>query len=307
VSGRLRGKIAAVTGAGRGIGREYALALAREGADVIVNDLVEADGSSPAEAVAAELRDLGVRAAADHADVTDPDAVQAMFGRAEQELGGLDIVIANAGILSPSCIADMPGDRWARVIAVHLNGTFNCIHNAIPHLRRRGGGSIVTTGSLATELLFPGLAAYRSAKAAIVVLTNYAAAEFRGDHVNVNSIMPGGTVTRMSDQFYASLGEGNDFLHDPSRREQQDSGDDTPPAAPADTVPPLGVYLCTEKARHITGHAFQLTGTRIGCVTSSSTFTFCSPDEEKWSIDALSDQFPRWLADVDSTQSQKGE
>jgi NAD(P)-dependent dehydrogenase (short-subunit alcohol dehydrogenase family) len=306
VSGRLHGKVAVVTGAGRGIGREYALSLAREGADVVVNDIVDRSGGSPADGVVAELVELGARAIADHGDVTDPAAVQRMVETAEQLLGGLDIVIANAGILSPTAVAEMTGEQWARVIAVHLNGTFNCIHSAAPVLRRRGGGSIITTGSLATELLFPGLAAYRSAKAAIVVLSNYAAAEFRDDGINVNSIMPGGTITRMSDQFYESLRNDSAFVHDAARRQQQDSGDDAPQAALADTVPPLGVFLCTDEGRHITGHAFQLSGTKIGLVQSSSTFVFFAPDEDRWTIDALAERFPAWLGQNAATEPQKG-
>jgi NAD(P)-dependent dehydrogenase (short-subunit alcohol dehydrogenase family) len=297
VSTRLRGKVAVVTGAGRGIGREYALALAREGAAVVVNDLAGADGSSPADAVVAELHKLGADAAADHADVTDPAAVEAMMARAAETFGGLDIVVANAGIVVPRSIEAMTGAEWAKVIDVHVNGTFNCVHAAAPLMRRRGGGSIITTGSLATELLFPGLASYRAAKAAIVVLTNYAAEEFRDAGINVNSIMPGATSTRMSDTFYSSLGDDREFLESAERRNQQNSGDGLPQAAPAATVPPLGVYLCTEAGRGITGRAFQLSGVRIGFVDTTSEFNFLTPaDEAGWTAETLTEAIPPWLS-----------
>jgi NAD(P)-dependent dehydrogenase (short-subunit alcohol dehydrogenase family) len=298
VSGRLDGKVAVVTGSGRGVGRAYALALAREGASVVVNDLKAGEGGpSPADDVLAELTSIGARAVADYADVTDPSAVQAMMDTAVGAFGGLDIVIANAGIIQPQSVEEMSGTDWAKVMAVHVNGTFNCVHSAAPLMRQRGGGSLLTTGSIATELIFPGLASYRAAKAAIVVLTNYAADEFRRANINVNSIMPGATVTRMSQRFYESLGTNRGFLESVQRREQQGSGDAIPQAAPPDTVPPLGVFLCTDAGRHITGQAFQLSGVRIGLVQTSSVLTFLDPDDEHWTIDALARRFPAWLAE----------
>jgi 3-oxoacyl-[acyl-carrier protein] reductase len=294
----LDGKVAVVTGSGRGIGRAYALALAREGASIVINDLRAGEGEpSPAGDVLAELNGLGAEAVVDHADVTDPAAIQALMETAVEAFGGVDIVIANAGIIQPESVEEMSGADWAKVIAVHVNGTFNCIHAAAPLMRRRGGGSIITTGSIATELMFPGLASYRAAKAAIVVLTNYAADEFREANINVNSIMPGATVTRMSQRFYESLGTNREFLESVERREQQGSGDATPQAAPPETVPPLGVFLCTEAGRHVTGQAFQLSGVRIGLVKTSSEFTFLDPDEEHWTIDSLTRRFPAWLAE----------
>jgi NAD(P)-dependent dehydrogenase (short-subunit alcohol dehydrogenase family) len=274
------------------------LALAREGASVVINDLKASEGGpSPADELLAELTGLGAQAIVDYGDVTDPAAVQAMMDGAVEAFGGLDIVIANAGIIHPQSIEEMNGTDWAKVMAVHINGTFNCVHSAAPLMRRRRGGSIITTGSMATELMFPGLASYRAAKAAIVILTNYAADEFREANINVNSIMPGATVTRMSQRFYESLGTNRTFLESVERREQQGSGDAIPEAAPPETVPPLGVFLCTEGGRHITGHAFQLSGVRIGLVKTSSELTFLDPADEHWTIDSLTRRFPGWLAE----------
>jgi NAD(P)-dependent dehydrogenase (short-subunit alcohol dehydrogenase family) len=197
--------------------------------------------------------------------------------------------------LRPTSIEDMSGDSWATVMGVHLNGTFNLIHSAIPHLKVRGGGSIITTGSLATELMFPGLAGYRSAKAAIVILTRYAAEELHDANVNVNAIMPGGTTTRMSDEFYASLGGSNDFLSSAERRNQQHSGEETPQSWPPDTVPPLGTFLCTDAGREITGWAFQLSGTNIGVVDTRSEMEFISPAGAAWDADELEVALPQRL------------
>jgi NAD(P)-dependent dehydrogenase (short-subunit alcohol dehydrogenase family) len=295
VSGLLDGKVAVVTGSGRGIGRAYALTLAQEGASVVVNDLADAE-QSPADDVVAELEAQGASAVANHDDVTDPEAVEALMNHATEAFGGLDIVIANAGIIRPQRIEDMSGTDWARVLAVHVNGTFNCIHSAIPRLRRRGGGSIITTGSSAKELLFPGLASYRSAKAALVVLTDYAAAELRDGNINVNTIMPGGTATRMSETFYGSLGEDRTFLESAARRQQQGASDGRPEGAAPSTVPPLGVFLCTEQARGITGHAFQMSGVKIGYARTSTEFTFLEPEDDRWTMQALSARLPAWLS-----------
>jgi len=289
MSKRLTNKVAVVTGAGRGIGREYALALGREGAAVVVNDL-EASTDATAEVVAA-LEAIGADGIAHHGDVSAPADIDALMRAAAERFGGVDVVVANAGVLRPTSIEDMPGDSWAQVLAIHTSGTFNCIHSAIPHLKARGGGTIITTGSLATELMFPGLAAYRSAKAAIAVLTRYAAEELRDANVNVNTIMPGGTTTRMSDEFYASLGE-TDFLDRPARRQQQNSGEVTPASWPADTVPPLGVFLSTDEGRAITGWAFQLSGTQIGIVDTRSEIEFVGPAGDAWDDDELQAALP---------------
>jgi NAD(P)-dependent dehydrogenase (short-subunit alcohol dehydrogenase family) len=293
MSKRLADKVAVVTGGGRGIGREYALALGREGAAVVINDLASS-GDATAEVVA-ELEALGVGALAVHGDVSAPADVETLVMAAVDRFGGLDIAIANAGILRPTSIEAMSGETWATVMGVHVNGTFNLIHSAIPHLKARGGGSIVTTGSLATELMFPGLAGYRSAKAAIVVLTRYAAEELQDASVNVNAIMPGGTTTRMSDEFYASLGDGSDFLRSAERRSQQNSADDTPQSWPPETVPPLGVFLCTDAGRGITGWAFQLSGHHIGVVDTRSEIEFVIPAGEGWDADELEGALPERL------------
>jgi NAD(P)-dependent dehydrogenase (short-subunit alcohol dehydrogenase family) len=295
VSGRLEGKVAVVTGSGRGIGRAYALALAHEGASVLVNDLRGDNGSSPADDVVAEVQATGGQAGVSYVDVTDPTAVAGMMEQAAQTFGGLDIVVANAGVIQPQRIEDMSGEDWARVMAVHVNGTFNCIHAAVPWMRQRGGGSIVTTGSVARELMFPGLASYRAAKAAIVILNDYAAAELRDANINVNTIMPGATVTRMSQTFYDSLRGDRAFLESAARREQGGT-DGLPQAAPPDSVPPLGIFLCTDEARAITGHAFQMSGVKIGYVRTRSDFEFLEPDGDHWTLEALAQRLPGWIA-----------
>jgi NAD(P)-dependent dehydrogenase (short-subunit alcohol dehydrogenase family) len=206
MSGSLNGKVAVVTGAGRGVGRAYALALVGEGASVVVNDLPARDGShSNAEQVVAEIVAAGGRGVANHGSVSDFAAAEGMVAAAVEQFGRLDILVANAGNTKPVSLLESSASDWADVVAVHLNGTFNCIHHAATRMMQSGGGTIITTGDLQTDLIFPGLGAYRSSKGAIAVLTLQAAWELRRHNINVNSIMPWLTASAMSETYMGSL------------------------------------------------------------------------------------------------------
>jgi len=295
--GRLDGKVAVVTGAGRGIGRAYAHALAAEGAAVVVNDL-RTVASSAAEDVVAEIAGRGGRATANHDGVDDFDGAKRLMRSAQERFGHLDIVIANAGISRPAPIAGASPQDWSSVLAVHATGTFNCIHHAAPVLAASGGGSIVTVGDITTDLHFPGLAAYRAAKAAIAVLTLYAARELASARINVNSVMPGATDTRMSHRFFESLGSDlQDFVKDATYA-YAGGGPKTAPAGPAapESVPPLGVYLCTDAARDITGRLFALYRDAVRVVTRERPVATISPESGAFSVDELARRVPEWLA-----------
>src|SRR5690606_35347313 len=143
--GLLNGKVAASTGSGSGIGRDHALLLAGEGARVVVNDIGAArDGTGDDSAVAArvveEIRVAGGEAIADTSDVSEPDGTRALIRRAVDELGRLDILINNAGILRDKTLRKMEVDQWDAVIKVHLRGTFLCMQAAATHMIERGGG-----------------------------------------------------------------------------------------------------------------------------------------------------------------------
>jgi NAD(P)-dependent dehydrogenase (short-subunit alcohol dehydrogenase family) len=299
---RLSGKVAVVTGAGRGIGRAYAHALAAEGAAVVVNDLSAPEGS-PAQEVVAELEAAGGRAVADHGSVTDFAAVERMMNMAIETFGRLDILIANAGISRPQFVAEARESDWADVTAVHCNGTFNCIRHAAPLMAEQGGGTIVTTGDITTGLYFPKLAAYRAAKAAVAVLTLYTAHELVETGINVNSVMPPATDTQMMRAFYDSLGGGLDDFMSNSKQllaDQQHEGPSASAAssAPPEAVPPLGVYLSTQAGRAITGRLFKLYGNEIRVVLSQGDVSSISPENAWFSVDELERRVPSWLAEV---------
>lgn len=201
----LAGRTAVVTGAGRGIGRATALALAGLGAAVVVNDLgTSTDGvgadEGPAAAVAQEIEAAGGRAMACTASVTDCAGVEGMMADAVARFGGLDLLINNAGLTLSAPIWEMDPETFQRVSASHALGTFNGIRCAVPHMRKRGGGRIVNLVSRAGLIGVSGTAAYAAGKGAVFALTNVAARDLAPFKIGVNAVNPGSTETRMVTQ-----------------------------------------------------------------------------------------------------------
>src|ERR1043166_5170209 len=187
------GRVAIITGAGGGLGREHALLLASRGAQVVVNDLggaVDGTGSSagPAQKVVEEIEALGGAAVADTNSVASPDGADAMVKTALDAFGRVDIVINNAGILRDKSFANMTQDLWDAVIAVHLTGACNVPGAAWPHLREQSYGRIVSTSSAAGIFGNFGQTNYGAAKMGIVGLTRVLAVEGAKNNIKVNAI-----------------------------------------------------------------------------------------------------------------------
>jgi NAD(P)-dependent dehydrogenase (short-subunit alcohol dehydrogenase family) len=189
--GRLQGKVAIITGASGGIGATTAKRFAHEGAKVLMVDLDEATVAEAAQ---------GIGDAASHfaADVSDPAQVRAFVDAAVERYGGLDIMFANAGIegaVAP--VADYPLDQFDRVLAVNVRGPFLAIQQAVPHMQKRGGGSVIVTSSVAGLVGAAGLSAYVSSKHAVMGLAKTAAIELGALNIRVNTINPGPIENRM--------------------------------------------------------------------------------------------------------------
>lgn len=190
----LPGKIALVTGAGRGIGFAIARVLGERGAHIGLNDL----NQDETDQAVAELTALGIRALPLTGNVTIAAEVDAMVGRLEQQFGRLDILVNNAGVLRPTRAEAIADDEWNFVLDGNLKSTFLCCRAAIPALRRAGGGSIVNMSSSAGKSVSTiGGAHYTAAKAGVLGLTRHLARELAADQIRVNAVCPGLIDTEM--------------------------------------------------------------------------------------------------------------
>ena len=202
--GKLGGKIALVTGGGRGIGRGIVLEFAREGADVAINYRRDRDA---AEGPAGEVRELGRRAIVLHADVADREAVDAMIREAVQVLGRLDVVVANSGVAARvATVADVDPAEWRRVLGTDLDGAFWTARAAIPHVVA-AKGAFLFISSIGADMTAPGGAPYHVAKAGVNALTKVLAKEVAHTGTRVNCIAPGLVRSDMGERLLRFHGE----------------------------------------------------------------------------------------------------
>lgn len=200
-------RVALVTGSSRGIGAAVARRLASDGLAVVVN---YADQPAAAEALVREITETGGRAIALKADISQPSDVKQLFDATETELGGLDVLVNNAGIMSLAPIAEMDDATFDRLVAVNLKGTFNTLREAAGRLRP--GGRVINFSSSVIGLQLPTYAPYAATKAAVEALGAIFAKELRGRQISVNTVAPGPTATRLflegkSDELVARMSQ----------------------------------------------------------------------------------------------------
>jgi 3-oxoacyl-[acyl-carrier protein] reductase len=193
---RLEGKVALVTGASRGIGREIALEFAREGADVAVN---YAGSEEKAREVAEEIKAMGRKALLVQCDVSDSQAVQDMIKSVVDYFGGLDILVNNAGITRDNLILRMKEEEWDAVINTNLKGVFLCTKAAARAMMKKRSGRIINISSIVGIIGNPGQANYVAAKSGVIGLTKTTAKEFASRGITVNAIAPGFISTDMTE------------------------------------------------------------------------------------------------------------
>lgn len=195
----LEGRVAIVTGGARGIGRGIATELARAGCDVAIGDLIDRpEIEREAEVTIAQVEGLGRRAVAIRCDVAEEMDCEALVDGARERLGGLDVVVCNAGIMQVGGAMDITSAQWRRVLDVNLTGAFLTCHSALPHLTAQGRGVIVNIASVTGLRTGGDRVAYSSSKFGVVGLTQALAAEVAGKGVRVNCICPSFTRSAMS-------------------------------------------------------------------------------------------------------------
>jgi NAD(P)-dependent dehydrogenase (short-subunit alcohol dehydrogenase family) len=287
--GALEGRVCAITGAGRGIGREHALLFASEGARVVVNDLGGAtDGSgsdvSAAQAVADEITAAGGEAAAHSEDISTWDGARTLTETAVDSFGRLDVLVNNAGILRDAYIGSMTEEQWDAVIKVHLKGHFAALRHAVDHWKARAKAgeevkaAVVNTASASgTFMPNPGQVNYGAAKAAIAALTLVAAAELGRYGVRVNGIAPVAR-TRLTLATPGPIGEMFKAPVDP------DAFDPFDPRH----VSPLVAWLSTEDCP-FSGELFAVQGGAIQKLAGWSVGDGIKTDGD-WTIDEIAAQ-----------------
>ena len=296
---RLKGKVAVVTGSGRGIGRGHALLLAEEGAKVVVNDPgVARDGSgaeqAPADEVVAEIKKNGGEAVASYDSVATSEGAINIIKTAIDSFGQLDILINNAGVLRERMSFNMTDDDWDTVIKVHLYGHFYCAREAARVFRQQRSGRIINTSSTA-GLGTIGQCNYGAAKEGIIGLTRALANELGRYGVTVNCIRPGGS-TRMSsspeieerNRKRAEMVAAGTVAALPERARDEAAQD-------PDNNAPFVVWLCTDAAAHVNGYDFATSGYNVGLYSQPAVIKSIHKDG-RWTLDELDKLAPNTVA-----------
>jgi len=283
---RLKGKVAIVTGAGRGIGRGEALALASEGAKLVVNDLGGGtDGSgaeaSPADAVVAEIKKLGGEAVANYDSVATTKGGENIVKAAVDAFGKLDILVNNAGILRDKMLFNMTEEEWDIIIKIHLYGHFNTIRPASVLFRQQKSGRIINTSSVAGLGMTFGQANYGAAKEGIVGLTRKVAQDLGRYGVTCNCIRPNaGTRLTLSEEMKKTWPKEMIAALENFRPED---------------IAPVVVWLATEEAASVNGATFFISGNEIGIYAEPAVTQKITKAEGFWSIDELVKITPKEL------------
>ena len=269
----LKGKVAVVTGAGRGIGRAHCLQLAGAGAAVVVND-IDIDA---AEQVVLEIEDASGRAVADTSNISTLAGAQNAVRLAVSQFGQIDIMVANAGIARDRTFLRMTEEELDSVMDVHFKGTFFCLQSAAQQMRDQGsGGSLITTVSAAHFGNF-GQTNYAAAKGAIASMTYTLALELARYGIRVNGISPLAT-TRMSDTYKGEGGKDVELpYHDPERNG------------------PMLIYLCSDEGNYVSGQIFGTGGERI-VVLNQPKYGTGIYMRDGWTVEGIQAHFKTHLA-----------
>lgn len=247
---RLQGKRAVITGAATGIGRATAQAFAGHGASIVIADINDEDGSRTRSALA----DGGAEVFYEHCDVSDGASVESLMQSAADHMGGIDIIVNNAGVQRSGAITEFDEAEWDALMAVNPRSCFLGAKYGVPHLRESGGGAIVNVSSIAGLKGGPGMTAYSASKGAIVAFSKALAAELAPEGIRVNSVCPGWIDTPFNQPAI-------DFMGGPEQ--QKDMVASSVPMGrqgTPDEIAPAIVFLASDGASYLTGQAVVIDG-----------------------------------------------
>ena len=276
--GKVEGKVALITGAARGQGRNHALRLAEQGADVIVLDICEDVPTIPyglatedeLQETAERVEKLGRRVVSAKVDIRDADLLNDFVARAVGELGGLDIVSANAAVCGFGNVLDLTAQEWKDTIDINLTGSFNTAKAAIPYILAQGrGGSVVFTASTCGLEAVPGIGHYNASKHGVVALTKTLAIELGPQHVRVNALCPTNAATPMFQNdatwrlFFPDVENPSQAdAEAPNSAARQMHAIPIPWIEPDDITNAL-LYLVSDEGRYVTGTAMVVDAGRL--------------------------------------------
>jgi 3-hydroxybutyrate dehydrogenase len=248
----LEAKVALVTGSTSGIGLAIARALAAEGAKVMINGFGQTD---EIERVCGELG-----ATHDGADLADPAAIERMMARCADELGGPDILVNNAGIQHVAPVQDFPPEKWDAVIAINLSAVFHTTRLAIPRMRAKGWGRIISTASAHSLVASPNKSAYVAAKHGVAGFTKTVALETARDGITVNCISPGYVWTPLVENQIPDTMKARNMTREQVMNDVLLAAQPTKRFVTPEEVASLALYLCREEAGSITGANLSMDG-----------------------------------------------
>jgi len=250
----LKGKTALVTGSTSGIGLGVALALARQGANLVLNGF--GDTAGPQAAVAA----LGVKVGYHGADMSKPAEIEAMMAHATKEFGGVDILVNNAGIQHVALVEDFPVERWDAIIAINLSSAFHTTRLALPAMKTRSWGRVVNIASAHGLVASAQKSAYVAAKHGIVGFTKAAALETATTGVTVNAICPGWVLTPLVQQQIDARAARDDISADRARIDLLAEKQPSLQFTTTEQLGELAVFLCSPAADNVRGVAWAVDG-----------------------------------------------
>jgi len=254
----LKSKSAVVTGSTSGIGLAYARALAKEGANVLINGF--GDAAAIEKERASIEADFGVKAIYSPADMTKPEEVAGMIALAEKTLDACDILICNAGIQFVSPVEEFPIEKWNQIIAINLTSAFLCMRAAVPGMKKRKWGRIISTASAHSLVASPFKSAYVSAKHGIAGLTKTIALETAEFGITVNCISPGYVWTPLVEKQIPDTMKARNMTKEQVINDVLLEAQPTKQFVTVDEVAAIAVFLCSDAAKQITGANLSVDG-----------------------------------------------